>query len=136
MSKTITITKDNEQVYKYESTSDNLDASDGYHTFTELYEFRMLYNAALFNSWAYLYDEHGIGPRPVKSKKHSDGAPCFGGGWFVVTVELPGGQISNHYDLKDWSLFQIDEVEKAPEWDGHTSENVAKRLRTYLEASS
>ena len=27
------------------------DISDGYHTFKELYEFRMVYNAALFNEW-------------------------------------------------------------------------------------
>ena len=26
--------------------------SDGYHTFNELYEFRKVYNAALFNEWA------------------------------------------------------------------------------------
>ena len=26
--------------------------SDGYHTFDELYEFRKVYNAALFNEWA------------------------------------------------------------------------------------
>lgn len=26
--------------------------SDGYHTFKELYKFRLLYNAALFNEWA------------------------------------------------------------------------------------
>ena len=27
--------------------------SDGYHTFDELYEFRKMYNAALFNEWAF-----------------------------------------------------------------------------------
>ena len=26
--------------------------SDGYHTFDELYEFRKIYNACLFNEWA------------------------------------------------------------------------------------
>ena len=26
--------------------------SDGYHTFDELYEFRKMYNAVLFNGWA------------------------------------------------------------------------------------
>lgn len=112
------------------------DVSDGYHTFNELYEFRMLYNAAFFNDLAYLYDEYGVGPRPIKSKLHSDGEPCFGGGWFVVVVTLPTGQISNHYEMKDWHLFQIDEVDKAPEWDGHTSQDVSKRLRAYLEKTS
>jgi hypothetical protein len=62
--------------------------SDGYHTFKELYEFRLLYNASLFNEWALSnkYDVH-------KSKKHSDGLECFGGGWFIVMAELPTGQI-------------------------------------------
>ncbi len=110
--------------------------SDGYHTFDELYEFRMLYNAAFFNNMAYLSDELGAGSRPVKSKKHSDGEACFGGGWFIVLVDLPTGQISNHYEMKDWHLFQIDEVEKAPKWDGHTPKDVAKRLRAYLEVKS
>lgn len=119
----------------YDVTVDLEDAgkvSDGFHTFDELYEFRMLYNAHYFNALAFLYAEYGVGERPVKSKCHSDGELCFGGGWFVVVVQLRTGQISNHYDLKDWDLFQIDEVEKAPEWDGHTAADVAERLRKDL----
>ena len=106
------------------------DTSDGYHTFNELYEFRKLYNARLFNEWAnghkygfaVKYDVH-------KSKRHSDGELCFGGGWFIVMAELPTGQISNHYEMKDWDLFNIPEKKKANEWDGHTSQDVLKRLR-------
>ena len=67
------------------------EASDGYHTFNEFYYYRMLYNAAFFNklahydniadgSWKVEYDVH-------KSKKHSDGEDCFGGGWFIVMAE-------------------------------------------------
>ncbi|WP_205155537.1 WDGH domain-containing protein, partial [Faecalicatena contorta] len=71
--------------------------SDGYHTFDELYEFRKLYNAALFNQWAKL------GVKNVhKSKKHSDGELCFGGGWFIVVAYPNDKQISNHYEMKDW----------------------------------
>ncbi len=136
MSKCITITKDGESIYELKSTRDCFDASDGYHTFTELYEFRKLYNAAFFNELAYHYDEFGGSVHPVKSKRHSDGEECFGGGWFVVVVELKTGQISNHYELEDWDLFQIDEVEKAPEWDGHTPQDVAKRLESYLRSTS
>lgn len=101
--------------------------SDGYHTFKELYEFRKLYNAALFNGWAEqrLFDVH-------KSKRHHDGEECFGGGWFIVMATLPTGQISNHYELKDWDLFQCDERERANEWDGHTTQDVAKRLTEFL----
>lgn len=110
----------------------NGETSDGYHTFNELYEFRMLYNAAWFNSLAFEFDEYGLGSKPVKSWRHSDGELCFGGGWFVVSVTLPEGQITNHYEEKDWSLFMIDEVDKAPEWDGHTSKDVISRLRKHL----
>jgi len=108
--------------------------SDGYHTFDELYEFRKVYNAALFNEWANAeicnddgswgnkYDVH-------KSWKHNDGEPCFGGGWFIVVAILPTGQISNHYEAKDWNLFKIPEVEKAKyPFDGHTSNDVLQRL--------
>lgn len=108
--------------------------SDGYHTFEELYEFRKLYNAALFNEWhkgKYFSDY----PRPevFKSWKHHDGNECFGGGWFIVVAVLPGGQISNHYKAEDWDLFKIPEVEKAKyPWDGHTSQDVVKRLKEIL----
>lgn len=103
--------------------------SDGFHTFDELYEYRMLYNAALFNAWA------SSGEIPVvKSWRHSDGELCFGGGWFIVVAELPGvGQISNHYPAADWDLFRIADVEAPPEYDGHTPQQVAERLRGYLE---
>ena len=47
------------------------EVSDGYHTFNELYYYRMLYNAAFFNllpkEWVH------------KSKRHHTGEECFGG---------------------------------------------------------
>lgn len=113
------------------------DTSDGYHTFNELYEFRMLYNAALFNEWAKQKDDIYPGSakhRVHKSWKHADGEDCFGGGWFIVMAELPTGQISNHYEAKDWDLFQIPEYPKAATFDGHTSADVATRLRRYYGA--
>lgn len=103
------------------------ETSDGYHTFNELYEFRKIYNATLFNEWARLK----IG-NVHKSKKHYDGEACFGGGWFIVAANLPVGQISNHYELKDWDLFQIPEKERALfEFDGHTSKDVLARLKKW-----
>lgn len=100
--------------------------SDGYHTFNELYEFRKVYNAALFNEW------HNQGKYEVhKSYKHSDGELAFGGGWFIVVAILPTGQISNHYESKDWDLFKVKEVDKAIyDFDGHTSEDVLTRLKS------
>lgn len=102
--------------------------SDGYHTFNELYDFRKAYNALLFNLWAWYHDEYGTGPQPMKSWRHSDGKQCFGGGWFVVSAQTSEGQITNHYEAKDWELFQIDEVEEAPKWDGHTAKEALERL--------
>jgi len=101
--------------------------SDGYHTFKELYEFRMIYNAALFNEWA-AQEKYSV----HKSKRHSDGLECFGGGWFVVVALLPTGQITNHYELKDWDLFDIPEREMAYSWDGHTAKDVADRLKAAI----
>lgn len=103
------------------------EVSDGYHTFNELYEYRMLYNAALFNEFAKqgLYDVH-------KSRKHSDGEYPFGNSnWFIVMAELPTGQISNHYEMKDWDKFQIPEKPLANKWDGHSPKDVAKRLTNF-----
>lgn len=101
------------------------EVSDGYHTFNELYYYRMLYNAAFFN----LLPEEWV----HKSKKHYDGEECFGGGWFIVMANLPTGQISNHYELKYWDLFKVPEKEFADEWDGHTPQEAAERLYKYLQ---
>lgn len=111
--------------------------SDGFHTFKELYEYRLLYNAAFFNNLKLASQAEGS--RPVywmnvhKSKRHSDGEECFGGGWFIVMANLPTGQISNHYELKDWDLFDIPAYETAEAWDGHSPADVADRMRRYLE---
>lgn len=113
---------------KLEDTEDKGNISDGYHTFNELYEYRLLYNASMFNELAKqgLYDVH-------KSKLHSDGTVPFGDeNWFIVQAELPTGQISNHYEMKDWELFKVPEKEKANPYDGHTPQDVAKRLRDFL----
>ena len=102
------------------------DVSDGYHTFRELYEYRMLYNAA----WLNLSVQHNEFP-VVKSWRHSDGELCFGGGWFVVVATLPTGQVSNHYKAEHWDKFLVPEGEP-PEYDGHTPAEAADRLRRYV----
>ena len=122
--------------------------SDGYHTFKELYEFRMLYNAAVFNEWAKTSDKKYTAYIKIKDEyikayisnyavhkswNHHDGEPCFGGGWFIVSAMLPDGLISNHYKAEYWEYFKVPEVEKALfEFDGHTSEDVQKRLTGFL----
>jgi len=106
----------------------NENTSDGYHTFKELYEYRKIYNALIFNEWAKSekYEVH-------KSKKHSDGELCFGGGWFIVVAELQTGQISNHYELNDWDLFKCEEREIPNTFDGHSPEDVKNRILESLK---
>lgn len=105
------------------------DMSDGFHTFKEYETFRMLYNAALFNC---LVDKCKV----CKSLYHDDGEKPFGGGYFVVYAELPTGQISNHYELEYWDLFNIPIVNKAPKWDGHTTSDVMNRLFKFVRNQS
>lgn len=110
--------------------------SDGYHTFNELYEFRKMYNAALFNEWAKTEGSGGVSFAKYdvhKSTRHHDGEECFGGGWFIVSAMLPTGLISNHYKMKDWDLFKVPIVTIAKyEFDGHTGKDVLERISQIL----
>lgn len=112
-----------------EETKVTENTSDGYHTFKELYEYRMLYNALIFNEWAKqgLYEVH-------KSLRHNDGELCFGGGWFVVVAMLPSGMITNHYEEKYWDNFKIPSLGKSSiPFDGHTPNDVANRISEFLK---
>ena len=110
-------------------SSEDMAGGDEYHTLEELYEYRMLYNAHAAQGWL------SAGIPVVKSWHHSDGQECFGGGWFIVTAQLPTGQVSNHYPAKDWELFDVPWVDVAPEWDGHTPQQAADRLRNHLKGT-
>lgn len=91
------------------------DTSDGYHTFGQLYYQRMM----LF---AVLVQEHK--DRAWKTWNHEDGKPCFGGGWFLVTIDTPRGAYGYHFEAKYWRLFDCPELSKAKHWDGYTEEDV------------
>lgn len=119
--------------------------SDGYHTFDELYHYRMLYNALWLNRFYQTLGLAMLGSEDEdvieefekewdihKSWKHSDGNPCFGGGWFIVTIKLPTGQVSNHYKAEHWDKFKIPARDVASEWDGHTPQDAAERMEDYL----
>lgn len=100
--------------------------SDGFHTFNELYDYRKIYNAMLFNEW-FKNGLHSV----HKSLKHSDGNECFGGGWFIVMATIPTGQISNHYEIKDWDLFNCEIRDVAEVYDGHTPKEAYARMVDY-----
>lgn len=91
--------------------------SDGFHTFNSLYYQRCVLFAVICKAF---------NNRAWKSRKHSDGESCFGGGWFVVGVDTPNGQYTYHYEDKYWDMFKCKELEIAPEWDGHTEKNVMR----------
>ena len=92
--------------------------SDGYHTFADLYEQRLILSAALAKN----------NPHAWKSKRHEDGSVPFGGGWFIMGFDTDEGCYTYHYELKDWDLFQCEELDKGRPWDGHTSKDVRRLL--------
>lgn len=92
--------------------------SDGYHTFADLYEQRLILSAALAKN----------NPHAWKSKRHEDGSVPFGEGWFIMGFDTDEGCYTYHYELKDWDLFQCKELDKGKPWDGHTSKDVRRLL--------
>lgn len=105
--------------------------SDGYHTFNELYEHRITLFIALCNKMTFLI--HSMDGRGVwRSKKHSDGELAFGGDWFVLGINKEKGkQITYHLPIEKWDDTQFAEtLETAPEYDGHTPDDVLERLKT------
>ena len=99
--------------------------SDGYHTFEQLYEHRIVLYIKLANLiWK---DPRGL---PVwRSKKHSDGSEWDG--WFLLGIGVAQGeQITYHIPISYWNECGFAENRMmAPEFDGHTSEDVLNRLK-------
>lgn len=103
--------------------TDNI--SDGYHSFGELYEHRI----ELFITLCRIITKYDCGTEFVwKSKKHSDGSEFEG--WFVLGVGInKGRQISYHLPISKWEECKFITFEFAPEFDGHTSNDVLQRLK-------
>lgn len=107
------------------------ETSDGFHTFNELYYYRLCYNAALINTLVSLKDTLPNSFKDIKvckSKKHFGGEPCYGGGWFIVMISTPWGQISNHYKLEYWDMFDCPVTKQSWKWDGHGMKEAMERL--------
>ena len=94
------------------------DTSDGYHTFNELYHHR----AVLFSIIVKAFPD-----KAWKSKQHNDGTMYDG--MFIVGIDTPEGQATYHYDIDPyWDMFECQELERAPEWDGHTPAQAIERI--------
>ena len=95
------------------------DLSDGFHTFRQLYYQRMMLFATIVKQNK---------DKAWKSLRHEDGELCFGGGWFLVTVDTPEGAYGYHYEDKYWDMFNCKEIECAKHWDGYTEEDVGRLM--------
>ena len=109
------------------------DISDKWHTFgiiqnicglwdmveciIELYHHRMILTLVLLRQNK---------DKAWKSKQHHDGTMFDDS--FICGIDTPEGQYSYHYDLEHWDLFNIKELEKAPEYDGHKPKDVTRLL--------
>ena len=60
---------------------------------------------------------------------------CRCGSSFIVKAETPHGQISNHYELKDWDLFKCEEREICSKYDGHSPKDAMDRMYKMLSDS-
>lgn len=110
----------NKQISKLEDKSE---ISDGSHTFNELYRHRHALFIQLVNNTG--------GWRWVKSYLHHDMTSYD---WYFIVMWYVDGnfagknQVSYHLPVEYRRKLDCTEVAKAPEWDGHTSEDVIERL--------
>ncbi len=104
---------------------------DGYHTFGELYDHRITLFIALCRHMHELLGIENPGKfKTWRSKKHADGSSFDG--WFIMGIgKEKGKQITYHLPLSRWeeTHFVEENLEFAPEWDGHTSDDVLTRLK-------
>ena len=123
-----------------ESTAVCEEASDGYHTFDELYDHRIALFIALCRNLSLqksipMNDDTSDLPRYSvwRSKNHHVGGQPMYDGWFVMGIgHAVGTQISYHLPIKEWVNTEFaNTLENAPEWDGHTPADVITRI-SYL----
>lgn len=111
----------------------DLEVSDSYHTMDELYEHRIeLYIALCRHMHEVLGIENPGKFKVWRSKYHSDGELCFGTGMqFILGIRKEKGkQITYHIPIEQWDETNFAEtLDRAPEWDGHTSADVLTRLK-------
>lgn len=104
------------------SIEGKISISDGYHTFDELYDHRITIYIALCMAVAlqrYVW----------RSKTHSDGSNYEG--WYILGIgNEKGNQITYHVPLARWDeTHWAITLDKAPEFDGHTSQDVLERIK-------
>lgn len=114
---------------KEQKQNDTGKISDGYHTFDELYEHRMVLFIALCKMRTDYIVDCGKYAYVWRSKLHSDGTMFDG--WFIMGINKEKGkQITYHLPLSKWKETEFAEtLKKAPEWDKHTSKEILQRIK-------
>lgn len=111
---------------------DTLVVSDGYHTFDELYEHRFALFIALCKAknedLVRRVNDSGYESPVWRSRKHFDGSSFEN--MFVMGIgKEEGKQITYHLPLHMWDVTDFAEtMDYAPLFDGHTPDDVIKRL--------
>lgn len=111
--------------------------TDGYHSFKELYEHRVVLFIALcnkMNDFDQLIKEVSSGmdslvdsKKPWKSKLHFDGT--MWDNWFIAGIGNEKWDIlTYHLPMVEWDNLNATELPNAPEWDWHTSDDVLRLL--------
>lgn len=113
--------------------SAEMSVSDGFHTMNELYAHRFVLFIALCHALvkksrlAYSIENAVV----WRSRQHSDPVkfPMYEG-WFVLGIGKDDGeQITYHLPTKFWDETNFAEtLENAPEFDGHTPDDVLARV--------
>lgn len=91
--------------------------SDGSHTFDDLYYHRMMLFSIICNTYK---------DKAWKSWLHVDGTMYDR--YFIVGITTDKGDYSYHYHRAYWDKFDVKELDKAPEWDGHLPEDIDRLL--------
>lgn len=117
---------------------EEMSVSDGFHLMEELYDHRITLFIALCKAYLQMdvITELVKPEKPIlfnvwRSKNHSDGKPAFDGKWYVLGVgHEKGKQITYHIPIERWEETHfIPTLPHAPEFDGHTSNDVLGRLK-------
>ena len=112
--------------------------TDWYHSFKELYDHRVVLFVTLcnkMNDFRLLIEEVSNWTdtlkddmTPWKSKKHFDWTMwdwCF----IAWVGTAPGKTLTYHLPISEWDNFLSSEIDNAPEWDWHKSEDVLSLLK-------
>jgi len=104
--------------------------SDGFHSFSELYNHRVQLWLTLCERYKRTFDRDLGDVLVWRSKLHSDGSSFEG--WFVLGIgENAGEQITYHLPISKWNECNFAKtLEKAPTFDGHSSNDTLNRLKS------